>query len=68
MSVTEQTPAEIAARIGATDEEVRRVLDDPETLRAVIRDRHLSEEVAVFLLIANAQARRHRDVIVTLPE
>ena len=67
MSVTEQMSAEIAARIGATEEEVRQVLDSPETLRAVIRDRNLPEDIAVFLLIANAQARRRRDVIITLP-
>lgn len=68
MSAIEQTPAETVARVGATEEEARRVLDDPETLRAVMRDRNLSEDVAVFVLIANAQARRHRDVIITLPE
>jgi len=68
MSMTKQTSAEIAARIGAPEEEVRQVLNDPETLCAVMLDRDLSEDVAVFLLIANAQARRHRDVIITLPE
>ena len=57
MTTPNRTSAEIAARIGATEEEVCQVLDDPDNLYGIMCDRHLSEDAAVFLLIANAQAQ-----------
>jgi len=59
--------AAIAERIGAPEEDVRQALQSPETVQAIMRDRHLSEDFAILLLIANAQARQRKDAIVTLP-
>ncbi len=59
--------AAISERIGAPEEEVRQALNDLETVRAVMHERHLSVDSAVFVLIANVQARRRRDAIVTVP-
>lgn len=59
--------AEIAERIGVPEAEVRRALNDPETVRTVMRERHLPVHLAVFVLVANAQARRRKDIIVTVP-
>lgn len=61
-----QTDA-VAERIGAPEDDVRQALADPEAVRQVMRERGLSEDMAVFLLVANAQARRREDAIVTLP-
>ena len=59
--------AAIAERIGAPEEEVRQALNDLETLREVMRERRLSVDSAIFVLIANAQARRRKDAIITVP-
>jgi len=59
--------AAIAERLGASEEEVRQALADSEAVRTVMRERQLSEDHAIFLLVANAQARRRRDAIVTVP-
>lgn len=58
--------AAIAERIGVSAEDVSQALQNPETVREVMRERHLSEDLAILLLIANAQARRRKDAIVTL--
>ena len=59
--------AGIAGRIGVSEEEVRRVLNDSDRVRTVMRERHLPVDLAVFALVANAQARRRKDTIVTVP-
>ena len=65
--VSSADAARIAERIGASEEEVRRALDDTEAVRTVMGERHLPLDSAVFMLIANAQARRRKDTIVTVP-
>ena len=50
-----------------SEEEVRRVLNDSDMVRTVMRERHLPVDLAVFVLVANAQARRRKDTIVTVP-
>ena len=59
--------AGIAERIGVSEEEVRHVLNDSDRVRTVMRERHLPVDLAVFVLVANAQARRRKDTIVTVP-
>lgn len=59
--------AAIAERIGASTEEVRQALAAPEAVRMVMRERQLPEDQAIFLLVANGQARRRKDAIVTFP-
>ena len=67
LEVSSADAAGIAERIGASEEEVRRALDDSEAVRMVMRERHLPVDLAVFVLVANAQARRRKDTIVTVP-
>ena len=67
LDVSGTDAAGIAERIGASEEEVRRALNDSDMVRAVMRERHLSVDLAVFVLVANAQVRRRRDTIVTVP-
>ncbi len=59
--------AAIAERIGASKEEVRQALATPEAVRTVMHERQLSEDHAIFLLVANMQARRRKDAIFTVP-
>lgn len=67
LDVSSTDAAGIAERIGASEEEVRHALDDSEAVRTVMRERHLPVDLAVFVLVANAQARRRKDTIVTVP-
>ena len=56
----------ISNRIGVPETEVRLALADPDTVQKMMRERHLSLDSAVFLLVANAQAQRRKDSVVTL--
>ena len=59
--------AAFAGRIGAPEDDVRQALADPAAVRQVMQERGLSEDLVVFLLVANVQSRRRKDVVVTLP-
>ena len=67
LEVNSADAAGIAERIGVSEEEVRRVLNDSDRVRTVMRERYLPVDLAVFVLVANAQARRRKDAVVTVP-
>ncbi len=67
LDVSSADAAGIAERIGASEEEVRHALNDSDAVRSVMHERHLPVDSAVFVLVANAQAQRRKDAIVTVP-
>lgn len=59
--------ADIALRLHASEDDVRLALEDREALEKMMRERNISEDVAIFVTIAQRQARAFRDDVIVLP-